>query len=157
MTEIISKYEIAKAYGRKKHEGQSRKYTGLPYHTHTERVADRVAMLFEDMDMIIAALLHDVVEDTDATFSEIYTMFGPRVHDLVKELTDVYTKEAYPQFNRAQRKMMETARLTQISVKAKQIKLCDLADNTADVIENDPGFAKIYLIEKAAILEAFGF
>jgi (p)ppGpp synthase/HD superfamily hydrolase len=56
--------------------------------------------------MICAAWLHDTVEDTGMTVERLTMLFGPAVANLVGELTDVYTHEAYPHFNREKRKTL---------------------------------------------------
>lgn len=52
---------------------------------------------------------------------------------------------------------MEAVRLGQCSERAKAIKLMDIADNTSSIVENDPGFARKYLKEKAFILAQMGY
>jgi hypothetical protein len=59
--------------------------------------------------------LHDVLEDTDTTIDELIEAFGPGIAEIVADLTNVYTKAAYPKLNRARRKRLETERLAHIS------------------------------------------
>ena len=68
-------------YADNAHAGQLRK-DGSPYITHPLAVAEIVAELELDTDSIIAALLHDCIEDTGATHEEIAKLFGPTVADL---------------------------------------------------------------------------
>jgi len=152
-----SMIEKAKWVAQEAHEGQKRKYTGEPYYTHVESVANRVAKIMDDPELIAAALLHDTVEDSDVTVDEIGEIFGLRVAEIVYDLTDHFTKENYPNLNRKERKRLEAKRLGGISEDAKMVKLCDLADNTSSIIEHDPGFARIYLKEKSMVLKAMGF
>lgn len=147
----------AKAVAQLTHEGQKRKYTGEPYYTHVESVANRVAKINDDPELIAAALLHDTVEDSNVTVDEIGEIFGLRVAEIVYDLTDHFTKENYPNLNRKKRKALEAKRLGTVSEDAKLIKLCDLADNTSSIIKHDPGFARIYLKEKSAVLKAMGY
>ena len=70
-------------YARSHHEGQLRK-DGSPYITHPLEVAHLVAELGLDADSVMAALLHDTIEDTDATHEEISKLFSPTVADLVE-------------------------------------------------------------------------
>ncbi|MBC7698173.1 MAG: bifunctional (p)ppGpp synthetase/guanosine-3',5'-bis(diphosphate) 3'-pyrophosphohydrolase, partial [Bacteroidia bacterium] len=70
----------------KAHDGVVRK-TGEPYITHPVSVACILADLHMDVPTILAALLHDVVEDTPVTTAEIHEMFGQQVADLVDGLT----------------------------------------------------------------------
>ena len=69
--------EIQKAYeyADRKHKNQLRK-SGEPYIIHPLAVAEIVAEIGLDTDAIVAALLHDCLEDTDASFDEISHMFG---------------------------------------------------------------------------------
>lgn len=154
---MSSLVERAEYIARRVHDGQFRKYTREPYFLHVYNVARRVAKIDNRPELIAAAFLHDSVEDTDLTIEEVGEMFGLEVAELVYDLTDHFTKENYPNMNRAKRKSLEAVRLGTISNDAKLIKLCDLADNTSSIVEHDPGFAKIYLKEKADILEAMGY
>ena len=68
------------------HDGQTRK-TGEPYITHPVAVACILARLHLDLPTLLAALLHDVVEDTGVLVSEISALFGNQVGVLVDGLT----------------------------------------------------------------------
>jgi guanosine-3',5'-bis(diphosphate) 3'-pyrophosphohydrolase len=142
----------AAQFAAKAHSGQLRRYTNAPYFTHCEAVAHAVAAAGADEVTIAAAYLHDVLEDTDATIDELIEAFGPGIAEIVADLTNVYTKAAYPKLSRAQRKRLETERLAHISPRAKIIKRADIADNTLTIVERDPKFAAIYLPEKKAML-----
>ena len=143
------------------HGNQKRKYTGEPYVNHTVQVAKIVKNYGGDDIMVYAAVLHDVLEDTDTTKEELFNhlrqIIGPEkaieVVKLVQELTDVFTKDEYPNINRKGRKEMEAMRLGSISSKAQTIKYADLLDNGQDIMKNDPKFGKVYLREKAEILK----
>ena len=147
----------ARYFAAKAHAGQKRKYTGEPYIVHPIAVSDRVRMAGGNANMVAAALLHDVLEDTDATAQQVLEITNQEVLSLVVELTDQYTKEFYPELNRKVRKALEADRLAAASVQAKMIKLADMADNTATITQHDPAFAKVYLREKAELLEKMGF
>src|SRR5690606_11185810 len=90
------------------HRGQTRKYTVEPYIVHPVRVMEICRQVTCDTKVLYAALLHDVLEDTAVTAYEIhsylYALLGTpgakQTLDLVVELTDVYTKSAYPVWNR---------------------------------------------------------
>ncbi len=79
---IIRAHEIADAA----HSGQTRK-SGEPFITHPVAVADILAGLGMDTDTIVAALLHDVVEDTQITIDEVKKKFGADVALLVDGVT----------------------------------------------------------------------
>lgn len=135
------------------HGSQMRKYKDEPYIEHPKRVAAIVKTIPHTTEMICAAYLHDVVEDTPITQTEIEKKFGKEVSKLVEELTDEFIKQKYPRFNRKVRKERETERLAKISDKAKTIKLADIIDNTPDISLNDPGFAKRYIPEMEALVK----
>jgi (p)ppGpp synthase/HD superfamily hydrolase len=150
-------YEFARA----QHESinQRRKYSGEPYMVHPARVAGLVGTHVANDDAIMAAYLHDVLEDVPKSVGEFIVLakqikdnFGENVLNLVVELTDVFTSENYPDYNRAQRKKLEAERIGKISHLAKSIKLADLIDNTKDIVANDKGFARTYLREKEEML-----
>lgn len=131
--------------------GQRRKYTGEPYHLHPFEVADTVAGTeYCTEEMIVAALLHDVVEDTQVTLDLIARRFGTVVAAYVEQLTDVSKPE---DGNRAARKAIDLAHTAKASPQAKTIKLADLISNSRSIVERDPEFAKVYLAEKRALLE----
>lgn len=134
------------------HEGQTRKYTGEPYFSHCAAVAKRVSEQTNDAEVIAAAYLHDVIEDTDVTYNRLVNTFGPRVADIVLDLTDVYTPQRFKGLNRRDRKRHEALRLKTISPEAKLVKLADIEDNTRDIVPHDPGFAAVFLREKADML-----
>ena len=73
-------------YAKKGHQGQKRK-SGEDYITHPLHVAIYLAELNFDIETIKAALLHDLVEDTDITYQDIKTTFGKEVADLVDGVT----------------------------------------------------------------------
>jgi len=143
------------------HGNQKRKYTGEPYVNHTVQVAKIVKNYGGDDVMVYAAVLHDVLEDTNTTKEELFNhlrqIIGPEkaieVVKLVQELTDVFIKDDYPNINRKGRKEMEAMRLGEISPKAQTIKYADLLDNGQDIMKNDPKFGRVYLKEKEQILK----
>lgn len=136
------------------HRGQTRKYSEEPYIEHPKRVVALLKTVKHTPEMVAAAYLHDVVEDTDVSNEDIKKKFGPQVAKLVKELTDEYEKAKYPSLNRRARKEREVMRKAKMSSEAKTIKLADVIDNTRDIVKNDPGFARKYLREMYKLTEA---
>ena len=157
---MYEKLEQIKELATRLHGDQKRKYSGDPYVSHTFRVSDTVKENGGDEAMIYAAILHDVLEDTPTTESELLTEMmaivepgmAMNVIRLVNELTDIFTHESYPDMNRAGRKEMEAIRMGRISPRAQTIKYADLLDNGKDILLNDPKFAKVYIKEKEVIL-----
>jgi len=140
----------ALAFATLAHHDQKRKYTGLPYVVHPIEVAEIVRTVAHDNEMLAAALLHDVVEDTDVTIEDIRADFGDDIAGLVDDLTDVSVPE---DGNRKFRKTMDREHSALASARAQTIKLADLISNSADIVVNDPNFAKVYLAEKKLLLE----
>jgi (p)ppGpp synthase/HD superfamily hydrolase len=133
--------------------GQVRKYTGEPYVTHPQEVARLVQTVTSDEEIVAAALLHDVVEDTDVDLQTIRAFFGERVASLVGGLTDV---SKLGEGNRASRKAIDRAHTAAQHPDVMTIKLADLIDNTKSIVKYDPKFAKTYLEEKRLLLEVLG-
>ena len=84
----INKNKIIKAYkyAEEKHKDQKRK-SGQPYIIHPLNVAYILAKLGLDTETICAALLHDVVEDTDSTYNDIKELFGTDIANIVEGVT----------------------------------------------------------------------
>lgn len=130
--------------------GQTRKYTGEAYFTHPERVAKMVAETPNaNEDMICAAYLHDVVEDTKVEQKDINFYFGPDIAILVNQLTNISKPE---DGNREVRKALDRAHSAKACPEAKTIKLADIFDNLTSITKYDKGFAKVYVAEKKLLL-----
>lgn len=131
--------------------GQKRKYTGEPYIVHPAEVAKIVAGVpGSTPEMVAAAWLHDVVEDTGCTFTDIHMAFGIDIAGLVSWLTDVSKPE---DGNRAHRKAIDREHTAQAPAAAQTVKLADLVSNSRSIMEHDPAFAVTYLAEKRLLLE----
>jgi (p)ppGpp synthase/HD superfamily hydrolase len=146
MNDLVQK---AKAYATRAHEGQVRKYTGVPYIVHPIEVMEIVRTVKHDDTMLAAALLHDVVEDTDCTLDDIRAEFGEDVTSLVADLTDV---SELGDGNRQTRKAKDRAHSAGASDSAQTVKLADLINNSLDIVKHDPSFAKVYMVEKFLLL-----
>lgn len=131
--------------------GQFRKYSKHPYIVHPLRVAQIVSRSGGSPEMVQAALLHDVVEDTGVTSEIIHKFFGKEVGTLVDWLTDVSRPH---HGNRATRKKMDRDHSIASPAEAQTIKVADLIDNCHDIVENDPHFARVYLREMDLLLNS---
>ena len=123
--QIHAAYEYAAAH----HAGQNRK-DGSPFVTHPLAVAQIVAEeLHLDTESIVAALLHDTIEDTDATHEEISKLFSPTVADLVEgvsKLTRVhYTSKEEEQMENLRKMLMAMAK----DIRVILIKISDRLHN----------------------------
>ncbi len=119
---------LAEAYhfAAAKHVGQRRKGEAEePYVNHLTEVADLVARATggADVELIVAAVLHDTVEDTETSLAEITERFGPRVSGLVAEVTD---DKSLP---KAERKLLQIEHAAHASREAQTIKLADKTSN----------------------------
>lgn len=115
-------------YADNAHNAQLRK-DGSPYITHPLAVAEIVADLELDTDSIIAAMLHDTIEDTGATHEDIAKLFGPTVADLVEGVTKLtrvqYTSKEEEQMENLRKMLMAMAK----DIRVILIKICDRLHN----------------------------
>jgi guanosine-3',5'-bis(diphosphate) 3'-pyrophosphohydrolase len=133
------------------HAGQVRKYTFAPYITHCRAVAGLVRTVPHTSEMLAAAWLHDTVEDcAGVTVARIQALFGDTVARYVEQLTDVSRPK---DGNREARKALDRAHLAGADAQVKTIKLADLIDNSRSIVAYDEGFARVYIREKALLLE----
>lgn len=118
-----------------KHKDQRRKNPLMtPYINHPINVASILANEgnIKDEEVIMAASLHDTVEDTDTTFEEIDEHFGTTVGGIVREVTDDKNLE------KQERKRLQIEHAATASYKAKLVKLADKLDNLRDLLEIAP-------------------
>lgn len=146
----VDKVMVALGFASEAHTGQVRKYTAEPYINHPIEVMNIVRSVPHTEDMLIAALLHDTVEDCDVTLQEIGDLFGPVVRTMVNKLSDV-SKPTHG--NRAIRKEMDRQWISNAHRNTKTIKLADLISNSKSICEHDKDFAKVYIKEKELLLE----
>jgi (p)ppGpp synthase/HD superfamily hydrolase len=132
------------------HGDQVRKYTGEPYWRHPEAVAALVKTVPHTPEMIAAAYMHDVIEDTPCTEAQMREEFGDAVTELVMWLTDASKPT---DGNREARKMIDRAHTAAAPREAKTVKLADLIDNSKSILARDPDFAVTYLREKRLLLD----
>jgi (p)ppGpp synthase/HD superfamily hydrolase len=148
---MISK---AERFAEMAHDGQFRKFQhqDRPYVTHVGRVAGRVSAIQGSTEtMVVAAWLHDVIEDTQYGISDIEEHFGSKVADLVDELTNPSKK--YPLLSRKEKKAMDRKHLALVSDAAKIIKLADRIDNLCDAVGAPSDFVGTYHDESAQLVD----
>lgn len=133
------------------HSGQVRKYTGEPYVNHCIEVVEILKRHgITDQEVLVAAMLHDTVEDTEVTFQQIRKQFGDKVMYLVFYVTDLVGKD---QGNRATRIALNSSHIIGSPfANSLLIKCADIISNTTSIMERDPKFAPVYLQEKAILL-----
>src|SRR5262249_40488189 len=105
-----------------------------PYINHPIEVATLVATVggCDDVAVLQAAILHDTIEDTDATPEEIEREFGADVRALVLEMTDDMSLPS------PQRKLVQVNRAATLSHRAKLIKIADKIANVGDIARHPP-------------------
>ena len=96
-------------YAVERHEGQRRDSDAAPFILHPLEVAVLLRNRGYDDEVVAAGLLHDLIEDTDATAEELRERFGPRVCGLVAALSDDATIEDYAERKAALREQVERA------------------------------------------------
>ena len=130
--------------------GQRRKYTDRAVHCTPYPCCWHCCKFGGTDEMIAAAYLHDVVEDTGVSIEDILDMFGSVVAVIVDGLTDVSKPE---DGNRAVRKAMDRQHSADATWAVQFVKCADIIDNAADIGDNDPSFNVVYRKEMAALLE----
>jgi len=128
---------LAKAYhfAAAKHVAQRRKGAAAePYVNHLTEVADLVAEATAgaDVDLVLAAVLHDTVEDTETSLAELERCFGDRVAALVAEVTD---DKSLP---KAERKRLQIEHATHATPGAQIVKLADKTSNLRALLSSPP-------------------
>jgi guanosine-3',5'-bis(diphosphate) 3'-pyrophosphohydrolase len=122
-------------FAAEKHRDQRRKDAGAsPYINHPIGVATVLATEgnVSDEVTLLAATLHDTVEDTKTTFAELEEHFGPEVANLVRELTDDKSLE------KMERKRLQIDHAAHSSNTAKQLKIADKICNIRDIADSPP-------------------
>jgi guanosine-3',5'-bis(diphosphate) 3'-pyrophosphohydrolase len=123
------------AFAAHKHSRQRRKDAAAsPYINHPIAVATVLASEGEVSDeaILLAAALHDTVEDTQTTFEELEEHFGLEVAGLVRELTDDKSLE------KGERKRLQIEHARESSIRAKQLKIADKICNIRDITVSPP-------------------
>ncbi len=125
----------AMTFAAEKHKNQSRKNAGgTPYINHPLAVAELLAREggVVDISVLVAAVLHDTIEDTETTSDELKNLFGPEVAEVVAEVTDDKSRP------KAERKRLQVEHAARLSTRAKLVKLADKICNVRDVADDPP-------------------
>ena len=122
------RYAEAVLFAMEKHRNQQRT-GGEPYIVHPLRVAESLRTIggVTDHDVILAALLHDLIEDTDCEWDTLARRFGERIANLVAELSGDM------RLPKPARRAEQIERVRRGSAEAKTIKLADRLDNLTDM------------------------
>ena len=122
-------------FAARKHQTQRRKdVDASPYINHPIEVAHLLADIggITDLETLVAAILHDTIEDTETIPGELEEQFGRMVRTLVEEVTDD------KRLDKAVRKQLQIEHAPDLSPGAKAIKLADKIANVRDVMESPP-------------------
>jgi len=126
----------AEFLAKKKHAGHLRK-DGSTFSKHLEDVVNRLKGLgVIDEEILSAGWLHEIIEDTDVSFDDLYEQFGNRISVIVSSLTE---DKILP---RKQREKAYRLQLKEASFDAKLIKLCDISTNLSDLKNPDTSKSK---------------
>lgn len=129
--EILS----AAIFAAEKHQGQVRKdQRGSPYITHPLSVAKTLYEVggIRDTQTLVAAVLHDTLEDTPTTTNDIRTLFGEGVLEIILEVTD---DKLLPKM---ERKRLQVVHAPDLSLPARLIKFGDKLVNCRDILHSPP-------------------
>lgn len=134
-TDPIAKILRAASFAAGKHTRQRRKdVDASPYINHPLALASVLANEggVTDVDVLCAALLHDTIEDTKTTVTELMFEFGDRVAEIVVEVTDDKGKD------KDVRKRLQVEHAAHVSPQAKLVKLADKICNLRDLFNTPP-------------------
>lgn len=122
-------------FATRKHQGQIRKdQEGSPYITHPLAVARAIWQIggIKELKILVAAILHDTLEDTQTHQSEIEQQFGQEVLSIVLQVTDDKSLE------KIDRKRRQVEHASHLTLDARIIKLADKLVNCQDILHSPP-------------------
>lgn len=126
----VTQLNQAIVFATERHAGQVRKGTNTPYIVHPLETMLILSSLHADMNVQIAGLLHDLIEDTDTTLAEITALFGEDVAALVNHHTEDKSKSW------AERKSTAIAALKQADERTKLLMLADKLSNLRSIAKD---------------------
>jgi len=135
MSDDVLALTRALMFAARKHADQRRKGAAAePYVNHLADVALLVgeATGGADVIVVVAALLHDTLEDTPTTREELEREFGPEVAAVVTEVTDDKS------LAKAERKLLQVEKAASKSDRAKLVKIADKTSNLRSILESPP-------------------
>jgi len=134
----------AELFAKSKHAGKLKK-SGITYSKHLEEVVNRLKSLgVIDEEVLCTGWLHDILEDTDTSFDELFEKFGRRIAVLTLSLTktkfvidtndnSTFTLTKKKTLSKKQREKNYGIKLKESEVDAKIIKLCDISANLGNL------------------------
>jgi (p)ppGpp synthase/HD superfamily hydrolase len=131
-------------------ENRWRKYTHEPYSTHPRAVARMAASFGIAPIYVVAALLHDILEDTIITFQDLHKEFESSVTNFVLQVTESTT---LADGNRATRKAIERVYLANACAAMQTVKVADLLHNSFSICRYDEKFKLVFLPEMKLLID----
>lgn len=119
--ELITRATI---FAAKAHDGARRKGSGMPYILHPMEAACIVSAMTKRSDLIAAALLHDVLEDTPVTYEELKEEFGEKIADIVRMETEDKSKSWHERKERT---------INQLPLRDDGVKMVTLGDKLSNM------------------------
>lgn len=129
------------------HQGDRRKGKGFPYIVHPMEAVEIVATMTDDQELLAAAVLHDVIEDTGTTADDLRREFGERVAMLVVSESDIVTEGSRADSWHL-RKQVAMERLSRASRETKIVAL-------GDKLSNMRAIARDYIVQGDALWDIF--
>ena len=152
---LTEKEKLAWKFARELHKGQMRKFTGVSYFEgHVKKVNSIAKQYTMDEDILISAILHDVLEDCfddpDVGYHIIEGKFGKKIADIVQELTS--SKEEIEDDYDSKADYL-IVKMIHMSNEALFIKLCDRLQNISDAFTASERFRTKYFQETVQIMD----
>ena len=144
-TELLDR---AIVFAVKAHAGTERRGKGFPYIVHPMEAVEIVATITPDQELLAAAALHDVVEDTDFTADDIRREFGDRIANLVVAESDVFVEGVSEEDSWHARKQAAIDRLAKAPHDAKIVAM-------GDKLSNMRAIARDYAVKEDALWQIF--
>lgn len=132
-TELFDKASI---FAIKAHSGVERRGKDFPYIIHPMEAVSIVSTITNDIELLSAAILHDVVEDTKYTIEDIRKEFGDRIADIVKDESDVVIENKSEEASWKERKQVAIERLKNSSFDVKIVAIGDKLSNARALLRD---------------------
>jgi (p)ppGpp synthase/HD superfamily hydrolase len=136
------------------HDGQKRKGSGHPYAVHPFRVAEKLSAGYSQMPecvdlriILLAAVLHDILEDTEVPKARLTELFGEDVSSVVAELTQDLS------LGKKERRQKMIHGCGDYTLEARIVKLADRWDNMTEMGDMGPEFIERYCNEAAIMIK----
>jgi (p)ppGpp synthase/HD superfamily hydrolase len=145
---MTTRLERAMRWAAQSHHGQTRRSSQTPYFEHVAAVALILVRAGFDEDVVIAGLLHDIVEDTTVTLDDVATRFGRAVAELVRHCSEIKTDSSGKKRPWIDRKRDHLAATALAPFEARAIILADKLHNLIsielDIEENRPVWSEFH-------------